>query len=94
VRSNHTIGVAVSIGIGSKLTSGRRSLSDFADRKSPRGRSLGLSRLVAVLAFVGTLDDAVLAQQDRWAAHRTATRSDIFQFPFRFNPERLKKMSE
>jgi hypothetical protein len=55
---------------------------------------LGLSRLLAVLAFVGTLDDAVLAQQDRWAAHRTATRSDIFQFPFRFNPERLKKMSE
>ena len=33
---------------------------------------MGLSRLVAVLAVVGTLDDAVLAQQDRWAEPRAA----------------------
>lgn len=45
----------------------------FVDRKSPTGRSLGhLSRLVAVLAFAGTLDGAVLAQQDRWAEPRAA----------------------
>jgi protein-L-isoaspartate(D-aspartate) O-methyltransferase len=31
-----------------------------------------LSRLVVLLAFAGTLDDAVLAQQDRWAAPRAA----------------------
>jgi protein-L-isoaspartate(D-aspartate) O-methyltransferase len=46
-------------------------LSDFADRKSPTGRSPGrLSRLVAVLIFVGTLGPAVLAQQDPWAEPR------------------------
>lgn len=45
----------------------------FVDRKSPTGRSLGhLLRLVAVLAFAGTLDGAVLAQQDRWAEPRAA----------------------
>jgi nitrate/nitrite-specific signal transduction histidine kinase len=56
-----------------QLTSGQEIIDDFADRKSPRVRWLRrLWRLVAVLAFVGTLDVAVSAQQDRWAEPRAA----------------------
>jgi protein-L-isoaspartate(D-aspartate) O-methyltransferase len=46
-------------------------LSGVADRKLPTGRSLGrLWCLVVVLAFAGTFDDVVLAQQDPWAEPR------------------------
>ncbi len=46
-------------------------LSDLMDCKSKRGRLLALLlHLMAVLAFAGAADNAVLAQQDRWAAPR------------------------
>ena len=46
-------------------------LSDLMDCKSKRGRLLALLlHLLAVLAFAGAADNAVLAQQDRWAAPR------------------------
>src|SRR5262245_49156417 len=51
-------------------------LSGLADCKLPTGRSLRLSSLVVVLAFVGALD-AVLAEQDRWAGPRAAMVSTI-----------------
>lgn len=45
-------------------------MSSIADRKSPTARWAGhLSRLVAMLAFVGILDDVVVAQ-DPWAEPR------------------------
>ena len=48
-------------------------MNGVADRKSPTGRSLGhLWCLVAVLAFAGTFDDVVVAQQDPWAEARGA----------------------
>lgn len=48
-------------------------MQGFADRKSLARRSLGhFTRLVGVLAFAITLDDAVLAQQDRWTEARAA----------------------
>jgi protein-L-isoaspartate(D-aspartate) O-methyltransferase len=51
------------------LSRGMRTSRPRADRARWLRR---LWRLVAVLAFVGTLDDAVLAQQDRWAEERAA----------------------
>jgi len=51
------------------LSRGMRTSRPRADRARWLRR---LSCLVAVLAFVGTLDDAVLAQQDRWAEPRAA----------------------
>lgn len=47
-------------------------MSNLADRKSPTGRWSGHLCLAAVLAFAGTFDDAVLAQQDPWAEPRAA----------------------
>jgi protein-L-isoaspartate(D-aspartate) O-methyltransferase len=52
-------------------------LNGFADRIFPTGRSLRLSGLLAVLAFVGTVEDAVRAQEDRWAQPRAAMVSTI-----------------
>jgi protein-L-isoaspartate(D-aspartate) O-methyltransferase len=52
-------------------------LNGFADRKLPTSRSLSLSGLVAVLAFVGTVEDAVRAEEDRWAQPRAAMVSTI-----------------
>jgi len=49
----------------------------FVDRKLPTSRSLRLSGLVAVLAFVGTVEDAVRAEEDRWAQPRAAMVSTI-----------------
>jgi len=43
-------------------------LNGFVDRKLPTSRSLRLSGLVAVLAFVGTVEDAVRAEEDRFEA--------------------------
>ena len=47
-------------------------LNGFVDRKLPTSRSLSLSSLVAVLAFVGTVEDAVRAEEDGWAQPRAA----------------------
>ena len=48
-------------------------MNGVADRKSPMGRSLRhLWRLVALLAFAVTFDDAVPSQQDPWAEPRAA----------------------
>jgi len=52
-------------------------LNGFVDRKLPTSRSLRLSGLVAVLAFVGTVEDAVRAEEDRWAQPRAAMVSTI-----------------
>ena len=52
-------------------------LNGFADRTFPTGRSLRLSGLVAVLAFVGVVEDVVQAQEDRWAQPRAAMVSTI-----------------
>ena len=54
------------------LSCGTRALAPPVARAQTARWPGHLSRLVAVLAFVGTLDDAVLAQQDRWAAPRAA----------------------
>ena len=51
------------------LSRGMRTSRPRADRARWLRR---LWRLVAVLAFVSTLDDTVLAQQDRWAEERAA----------------------
>jgi protein-L-isoaspartate(D-aspartate) O-methyltransferase len=49
-------------------------LNGIADGKLPTGRSLRLSGLVAVLAFIGT---AARAEEDRWAQPRAAMVSTI-----------------
>jgi protein-L-isoaspartate(D-aspartate) O-methyltransferase len=49
----------------------------FADRKLQTGRSLRLAGLVAVLAFFGDVENAVRAEEDRWAPARAAMVSTI-----------------
>ena len=52
-------------------------LNGFADRKFPTGRSLRRRGLAAVLAFVGTIQDSVRAEEDRSAPARAAMVSTI-----------------
>src|SRR5262245_2757017 len=52
-------------------------VNGFVDRKYLTGRLLRLSGLVAVLAFVGAVEEAVRAEQDRWAEPRAAMVNTI-----------------